>query len=1141
MYDVMFEHMSDEEKREISCGEVSDDVAFARGGYKPTDRGLFSEKIFGKKGVASCKCGVFNTEGLECPYCQTKIEGHTQKNRWGHIELAAPFYGIYSFLLSQIYGITEKTFLNCYYGFPTKINGTLVSGPFALSSLKVDLDAVRKRIAARIETLEVNQMSIDPKKKQMDYSEIQKLEDVEASVVVMQALGLTVQDLYTNVMLVPPIADRPFAEVGSDPLGKKNSAYLEILQANNELKRSIESVRGVSEDIVRDDFRDSYRKYAVALESSFSTLNEYVVDKAANENAKSIGERSEKTKIPNSIFGTAEPNKNLRIDEVGLSYNMLVSIYQKEILNELMSPYTEKIRKFKPMNELSDIEKEERQAFYKEKDKAKKGFKAKIKSQIYEGYSDDIADAINKIIKDEVLLCLRYPCVSRDSLVALRPVMVDTAHTIMVNPNICDKMALDFDGDQFHVYRYNRKDKWLIWNKFGPQYSPYSSKTGEAVYTNDREDALGIYLATKIERPEDSFFKRDVIITTITGDVKNNKVTSQEAWVFASHVLWRQEDGFEITKEFSDFSGVSVGDIIGTKDGKEIKSDFDGYIQKIDGKYVVFSASEDYIRLPKDTKINVKEGELVPANTIVGSWQAKEFVSLDTAYKSGEIGLTTLVKLKISPTEFIETSYGAWHLAQLLTDAELDKVKAEAEATQSLMAGKSKKAIEKKLGKVNETYSERFKALLSGFITKDRLQKECSKLYELYGPERALEMLKPIQEFGDKIASDYAMYSDYDVFKYENRDDTLNASMYRGNSISDQIDSGAKGSLKGVAQAQYYTRGLRAIIDIELKRFLSAMLDKAGEKDASGMQPMQLVGMLQRLLSSRSYEVAITEDDCGTPFFEETSEALKINGQTLAEDISVPDKDIYLSKGDLIDEETSQILSQYAATNSRTIKIRTVAGCQCAQGLCSKCYGRSVTEIKGPDKDTRVGIEGTMALTGATSESGSVLKASANQGKNDASLPSQLQDCLTLKDGTLSDYPYNYSRSGAEAVIVAYESVFNKLTELVAGSDFDITPKHLEVLARVAINVTVKEQGKERRRMNYGQFLKWYNENKEKLCLNDPTKSKAQVILRDESFGYTKDSSIGGRKYVEKMAVESIKALEKKDELDSRTEISDRN
>lgn len=1124
MYDVMFEYMSDEEKRAQSCGEVSDDVSFTRNGYKPTDKGLFSERIFGTKKGASCKCGAFNIEGLECPLCLTKVKGQGQKNRWGHIELAAPFYGVYSYLLAQIYGITEMNFINCYCGIPTKINGQTISGPYALSKLSVDLDAVRKGISARIEELETNQMSTNPHKKEMNYGEIPKLEDTLEAITVMQAIGMSVQDLYSNVILVPPIAKRPFAEVGADPLGVKNSAYLSILQANNELKEISEKVKASKENIIKEDFRDAYRKYAQTMITAFSALNEFVVDKASNENAKSIGERNEKLRIPNSIFGTALVDKNLRIDEIGMSYNMLVSIYQKEILNELMSSYRDKMQKFKPMDELSDIEKEERLAFYKEKDKAEKEFKNKIKSQIHEGYSDDIADIINKIIKDEVLFCLRYPCVSKDSFVALRPVMLDSAHTIAVNPNICDKMALDFDGDQLHVYRYNRKDKWIIWNKFGPQYSPYSSKTGEAVYTNDREDAMGVYLATKIDRPEDSFFKRDVIVTNILGDIKNNKVVSQEAFVYARHILWKQEEGFQVAKEFSDFGAVQAGDVIGAKDGKEIKSEFDGFIQKIDDKYIILSPSKDFLCFPKDAKINVKKNDLVPVNTMVGTWQPKEFSSLDSAYEKGEINLTGLVKLRVSPTESIETCYGAWHLANLLTDTELDKVKAEAEASQSLMVGKSKTSIIKQLDKTKGRYTERFKALLSGFITKEMLQKECSKLYELYGPERTTEMLNPILEFGEEVASSRAVYNNYDIFKYENK--TLDASMYRNNSIADQINSGAKGSVKGVAQAKYYVKGLHSIIDIELKRSLSAMLDKAGEKDASGMQPMQEIGKVQRLVSSQAYNMAITEDDCGTSFFEDTTEASRINGRTLAEDISIPDKNVYLSKGDLVNEETSQILSQYAIANNRAIKIRTIGGCQCAQGVCAKCYGRSVTEMTVPEKNTRVGIEGTMALTGATSESGSVLKASANQGKNDASLPSQIENCLTLEDGTFENYPYNYAKSGAEAVIVAYENVFKKLTEIVAGSDFSITPKHLEVLARIAVSdVKIKEKGKEPVVMTYGQFLKWYSENKEALCLDDPQKSKATVILRKNSYGYTNDSSIGGRDNVRKMAVESVKAL----------------
>jgi DNA-directed RNA polymerase subunit beta' len=88
-----------EEIRLWSKGEVTDPEPIDGRSERPREKGLFSEKIFGKEKdafgrpveVRECMCGTCKEGGAVCTKCGTPVTyGRVRRKRFGHIELAAP-------------------------------------------------------------------------------------------------------------------------------------------------------------------------------------------------------------------------------------------------------------------------------------------------------------------------------------------------------------------------------------------------------------------------------------------------------------------------------------------------------------------------------------------------------------------------------------------------------------------------------------------------------------------------------------------------------------------------------------------------------------------------------------------------------------------------------------------------------------------------------------------------------------------------------------------------------------------------------------------------------------------------------------------------------------------------------------------
>lgn len=124
-------------------------------------------------------------------------------------------------------------------------------------------------------------------------------------------------------------------------------------------------------------------------------------------------------------------------------------------------------------------------------------------------------------------------------------------------------------------------------------------------------------------------------------------------------------------------------------------------------------------------------------------------------------------------------------------------------------------------------------------------------------------------------------------------------------------------------------------------------------------------GYLTRRLVDVSQDVIINEDDCGTlrglevaslKKNDEVVESLgeRILGRISLHDIYNPDEDeLIVAAGQVIDEK---IVERIEATNIEKIEVRSPLTCESKKGICSKCYGRSLSTNQMVQMGEAVGV-----------------------------------------------------------------------------------------------------------------------------------------------------------------------------------------
>jgi DNA-directed RNA polymerase subunit beta' len=136
-------------------------------------------------------------------------------------------------------------------------------------------------------------------------------------------------------------------------------------------------------------------------------------------------------------------------------------------------------------------------------------------------------------------------------------------------------------------------------------------------------------------------------------------------------------------------------------------------------------------------------------------------------------------------------------------------------------------------------------------------------------------------------------------------------------------------------------------------------------------------GQLQKKFTLRLADVRITCEDCGTarsqalsPFkdgdcvIEDVAE--RAVGRIAAEDVSDPESGMRIvAAGGLIDRAAAE---RIRASGAAGVRIRDIAGCEAADGVCARCYGADVATGQLPAIGSPVGLIAAHAMGEPTSQ-----------------------------------------------------------------------------------------------------------------------------------------------------------------------------
>ena len=214
--------------------------------------------------------------------------------------------------------------------------------------------------------------------------------------------------------------------------------------------------------------------------------------------------------------------------------------------------------------------------------------------------------------------------------------------------------------------------------------------------------------------------------------------------------------------------------------------------------------------------------------------------------------------------------------------------------------------------------------------------------------------------------------------------DQLKSDRQGFNSIYMMFDSGARGSKEQIRQlsgmrglmAKPQKSGASAQEIIEnpilsnfkeglsiLEYFISTHGARKGLADTA--LKTADAGYLTRRLVDVAQDVVINSNDCGTlrgivatalKKNDEVVEPLydRILGRTSVHDVYQPESDILIvSSGELISEE---VASAIEAAGIEEVEIRSVLTCEMRKGVCSKCYGRNLSNHRLAQMGDAVGV-----------------------------------------------------------------------------------------------------------------------------------------------------------------------------------------
>ena len=889
--------------REWSRGEVLKPETINYRTLKPERDGLFCERIFGPSKDWECHCGKYKKiryKGVVCDRCGVEVtKSSVRRERMGHIELAAPVSHIWYFK-----------------GIPSRMGLLLDLSPRVLEKVLYFASYI---------VLDAGQTDLEYKQI-LSEKECQDAKDKYGANAFRAGMGAeAVKELLEAIDL-----EKDSVELKTelkDANGQKRARIIKRLEVVEAFRESgnrpewmiMDAIPVIPPDLrpmvqldggrfATSDLNDLYRRI-INRNNRLKRLIELGAPDIIVRNEKRMLQEAVDALIDNGRRGrpvTGPGNRALK----SLS-DMLKGKggrFRQNLLGKRVDYSGRSVIVVGPELKIYQCGLPKQMAIelfkpFVMKELVSRGISQNIKNakKLVEKLDTQVWDVLEEVIKEHPVMLNRAPTLHRLGIQAFEPILVE-GKAIKLHPLVCTAYNADFDGDQMAVHlplsvEAQAECRFLL---LSPN-NLLKPSDGGPVAVPSQDMVLGIYYLTQ-ERPgakgEGKFFKS-----------VNEAILAYENQIITLHSRIK----VRVHKQMPDGSTVT------------------GNVESTMGRFLL--------------------NEIIPQDLgFVDRSNPDNALALEIDFHVGKKGLKQILEKVIN-------THGATKTAEVLDD-----IKA-----------------------MGYKYSTRAAMTVS--------------ISDMTVPAKKPEMLEAAQKTVDLITKNFnrGLITEEERYRavvetWNETDKELTDVLLKGldqyNNIFMMADSGARGSNQQIKQLAGM-RGLMAdttgrTIELPIKSnfregldvleyFMSAHGARKGLSDTALRTADS--GYLTRRMVDVSQELIIRETDCSENRSEipgmyvkafmdgkETIEGLKdrITGRFSCEDIKDKDGNLIVKANHMITpSRASKIMSVGVDKDGNPIeqvKIRTILGCRCHNGICSKCYGANMATGEAVQVGEAVGI-----------------------------------------------------------------------------------------------------------------------------------------------------------------------------------------
>ena len=889
--------------REWSRGEVLKPETINYRTLKPERDGLFCERIFGPSKDWECHCGKYKKiryKGVVCDRCGVEVtKSSVRRERMGHIELAAPVSHIWYFK-----------------GIPSRMGLLLDLSPRVLEKVLYFASYI---------VLDAGQTDLEYKQI-LSEKECQDAKDKYGANAFRAGMGAeAVKELLEAIDL-----EKDSVELKTelkDANGQKRARIIKRLEVVEAFRESgnrpewmiMDAIPVIPPDLrpmvqldggrfATSDLNDLYRRI-INRNNRLKRLIELGAPDIIVRNEKRMLQEAVDALIDNGRRGrpvTGPGNRALK----SLS-DMLKGKggrFRQNLLGKRVDYSGRSVIVVGPELKIYQcgLPKEMAIELFKPfvmKELVSRGISQNIKNakKLVEKLDTQVWDVLEEVIKEHPVMLNRAPTLHRLGIQAFEPILVE-GKAIKLHPLVCTAYNADFDGDQMAVHlplsvEAQAECRFLL---LSPN-NLLKPSDGGPVAVPSQDMVLGIYYLTQ-ERPgakgEGKFFKS-----------VNEAILAYENQIITLHSRIK----VRVHKQMPDGSTVT------------------GNVESTMGRFIL--------------------NEIIPQDLgFVDRSNPDNALALEIDFHVGKKGLKQILEKVIN-------THGATKTAEVLDDIKAMGYKYSTRAAMTVSISDMTVPAQKPqmLEEAQKTVDLITKNFNRGLITEEERYRAVVETWNETDKELTDVLLKGLDQY---------------------------------NNIFMMADSGARGSNQQIKQLAGM-RGLMAdttgrTIELPIKSnfregldvleyFMSAHGARKGLSDTALRTADS--GYLTRRMVDVSQELIIRETDCSENRSEipgmyvkafmdgkETIEGLKdrITGRFSCEDIKDKDGNLIVKANHMITpSRASKIMSVGVDKDGNPIeqvKIRTILGCRCHNGICSKCYGANMATGEAVQVGEAVGI-----------------------------------------------------------------------------------------------------------------------------------------------------------------------------------------